>query len=198
MIFFLNRQKQLFDFLSRSPHITLSHQIWKEHLKQGDHVLDATVGNGHDAAFVAPLIFPTGRLIALDIQSSALQKSKELLGDHYPIDWILQSHATYPNSLDDSCLDLVIFNLGYLPGSDKECITQSQTTITSLKALSDKLKQGGMLSITTYSGHPGGQEEEHAVENFVSSLERHQFGVISFSWPNRPQAPKLFIAKKRL
>ena len=196
MTSFLNHQNQLFDFLSRSPHITLSHQIWKEHLKQGSHVLDATVGNGHDAAFVSPLIFPGGRLIALDIQASALQKSKELLGDQYPIEWVLQSHATYPNCLDDTSLDLVIFNLGYLPGSDKECITQSETTITSLKALSDKLKKGGVLSITTYSGHPGGQEEEQAVENFVSSLERHQFGVISVSWPNRPQAPKLFIAKK--
>ncbi len=159
-------------------------------------MLDATVGNGHDTAFIAPLIFPGGKLVALDIQQSALDQSKALLGDSYPIEWVLESHATYPEKIPDQSLDLAIYNLGYLPGGDKNCITQEETTQKSLSLIIQKLKSGGMLSVTTYSGHVGGEIEERFVESFLSSLERQKFGVISFSWLNRPKAPKLFIAKR--
>jgi len=183
-------------FFSRSPHLPLAHSIWKEHLKKGDFVLDATTGNGHDTAFVAPLIFPEGKLIALDVQSSALEKAKTLLNDQYPIEWILESHASYPEKLEDNSVDLAIYNLGYLPGSDKNCITTKKSTEKSLFLMLHKLKKGGILSVTTYSGHPGGEEEETFVETFLKSLERNLFGVISFSWSNRPKSPKLFVVKK--
>ena len=108
----------------------------------------------------------------------------------------MSQHATYPEKLADESLDLAIYNLGYLPGSDKNFITRKETTEKSLFLVIQKLKVEGLLSVTTYSGHEGGDVEEEYVESFLSQLERHSFGVISFSWPNRPKAPKLFIAKR--
>ena len=80
---------------SRSPHLSLAHQIWKDHLKKGAFVLDATVGNGHDTALVAPLIYPEGRLIALDILPEAIKKS-QMLVPLYPIEWVHESACNLP------------------------------------------------------------------------------------------------------
>lgn len=181
-------------FSLKSPHLKVAHLLWKEHLKAGDTVLDATFGNGHDTAFVAPLVLPGGRVIALDLQKEAIEKGKKesLEG----VECILESHATYPNKLNDASLDLAIYNLGYLPGGDKNFITEKETTLESLYLVLKKLKLGGVLTVTTYSGHAGGDVEETAVETFLTRLERKQFGLVSFSWPNRPKSPKLFVVKR--
>jgi hypothetical protein len=52
---------------------------------------------------------------------------------------------------------LVAFNLGYLPGGDKEIITRSETTLLALEAAKRILIQGGLISIVVYVGHPGGR-----------------------------------------
>jgi len=52
---------------------------------------------------------------------------------------------------------LVAFNLGYLPGGDKEIITASETTSLALEAAKRILMPGGLISIVVYVGHPGGR-----------------------------------------
>lgn len=52
---------------------------------------------------------------------------------------------------------LVAFNLGYLPGGDKEIITRSETTLLALEAAKRILIPGGLISIVVYVGHPGGR-----------------------------------------
>jgi hypothetical protein len=56
-----------------------------------------------------------------------------------------------------------MFNLGYLPGSDKNCITKSETTLPALAQSLEILKPGGLLSIMLYPGHAGGDTEASAV-----------------------------------
>jgi SAM-dependent methyltransferase len=186
--------KSVFD--SFSPHIKVAHEIFREHLNPGDHVFDATCGNGNDTLLAASLVFPNGKVMACDLQEEALQKSKTLLGPlSQLIDWRLGSHAEIPYEIPNRTLALAIYNLGYLPGGNKTFTTQKESTIESLSIVLEKLKVGGILSVTTYSAHPGGEKEERAVETFLASLERKKFGVISFSWSNRPTAPKLFLVK---
>ena len=45
-----------------------SHQLLKEVVEPGDFVIDATMGNGHDTAFLAELVGPSGEVFAFDIQ----------------------------------------------------------------------------------------------------------------------------------
>jgi len=52
---------------------------------------------------------------------------------------------------------LVAFNLGYLPGGDKDIITVSETTSLALEAAKRILMPGGLISIVVYVGHPGGR-----------------------------------------
>ena len=42
-----------------------SHQLLKEVVEPGDFVIDATMGNGHDTAFLAELVGPSGEVSPL-------------------------------------------------------------------------------------------------------------------------------------
>ena len=50
---------------------------------------------------------------------------------------------------------MIAYNLGYLPGGNKELTTESSTTIASVKAAQEILMAGGMISITCYPGTSG-------------------------------------------
>ncbi|KAH9288528.1 hypothetical protein KI387_032645, partial [Taxus chinensis] len=52
---------------------------------------------------------------------------------------------------------LIAFNLGYLPGGNKEIITTSKTTLIALDTATKILGSGGLISIMSYIGHPGGR-----------------------------------------
>ena len=66
-------------------------------------------------------------------------------------------------------LRAVVYNLGYLPQSDKRLVTQPSSTCSSLWQAMELLEEGGVLCITVYLGHEGGVEEARAV---ASLLER--------------------------
>lgn len=50
---------------------------------EGDIVIDATMGNGHDTQFLAELVGENGHVYAFDIQESAVANTKERLGEAY-------------------------------------------------------------------------------------------------------------------
>ena len=86
--------------------------------------IDATAGNGHDTLFLAQHIEKGSKILAFDIQESAILQTRQLLqnNDLAPkVTCILDSHANISNYLEqDEYVRLAIFNLGYLPGSDKK------------------------------------------------------------------------------
>ena len=45
-----------------------SHSLLEEILQPGDHVIDATMGNGYDTVFMAEKIGKTGHVYSFDIQ----------------------------------------------------------------------------------------------------------------------------------
>ncbi len=79
-----------------------------------------------------------------------------LLHDHARIDELLPAG-------DRGRIAAVMFNLGYLPGSDHQLVTQSSSTLRALTIAWDWLRPGGILSVIAYPGHPGGLEETLAV-----------------------------------
>ena len=60
------------------PHTDFAHRYWENALQQGDTVVDATAGNGHDAAFLARALGRVGggQLVCIDVQRMALERSQ--------------------------------------------------------------------------------------------------------------------------
>ena len=90
-----------------------------------------------------------------------------------------------------------IFNLGYLPHSDKSIITKPHTTITALKKILARLTPDGRVAIVAYPGHAGGDTESHVVEEFAKNLAGG-FGVEikkSFQKPKSPYIIKIWKLK---
>lgn len=168
----------------------LSHQLIKRLFPNGGQVaIDATLGNGHDTDFLATL-FDT--VYALDISSEAVDNYHEpknvvkVCMDHAAI----ESFHAHP--------ELIMYNLGYLPGSDKSLTTRAETTIASIKGGLKMLQPGGFISIALYTGHDAGCEAR-AILSFIKTLSTKHFGVIHHTFINRGNHPPslLIIEKKR-
>ena len=53
--------------------------ILTEGIQKGDRVVDATLGNGYDAAFLRDLVGAEGLVYAMDIQASAIEAAKNTI-----------------------------------------------------------------------------------------------------------------------
>ncbi|XP_058758465.1 tRNA (mnm(5)s(2)U34)-methyltransferase, chloroplastic-like isoform X2 [Vicia villosa] len=144
----------------------VAHMVWKHVVQKGDTVIDATCGNGFDTLELLNLVADdsnNGYVYALDIQKDALAKTSLLLDESLNS---YQKHVKLFNICHskmeevvqrNSSVRLVAFNLGYLPGGDKEIITRSETTLQALEAAERVVIPGGLISIVVYVGHPGGR-----------------------------------------
>ena len=155
----------------------LTHTAISKVLQVGELAIDATIGNGHDTTFLARIIGPSGKVHGFDIQADALVKTRQLLEEENLAGNVTLHHAGHEN-MDQhlppgsrNIVTAIIFNLGYLPGGDKSCITRKESTLKALHlAFNNYLRPGGILSILCYPGHHGGDEESKAVEHWLSTL----------------------------
>ena len=65
-------------FLLRSARY-LAQDALRQSLQPGAHVVDATMGNGHDTCFLAELVGESGQVIAFDLQADAVERTRQLL-----------------------------------------------------------------------------------------------------------------------
>ena len=86
-----------------------------------------------------------------------------------------------------------IFNLGYLPKTDKSVVTKADTTLTALDALTNQLVVGGRIAIMIYYGHEGGMEEKDAVIKWTSSLPQKDWEVTSYAPLNQIHTPPILV-----
>lgn len=173
----------------KSP-IQLSHDFLAEILTHQSIALDATMGNGYDTLFLAK---HAKEVYAFDIQEIALKTTKEKLSqlnvNHVHL--ILDSHENIDNYLSE--IDVAIFNLGYLPKSDKTVITKPESTILALKKTVNLLKVGGRVSIMVYYGHEGGQLEKETLEHFLKNLSQEQYTIMRYQSVNQVNFPPFLI-----
>lgn len=153
------------------------HQILKGHLKPGDYAIDATAGNGHDTLFLAEQVGASGQVIAIDLQACAIESTRQRLTASKVDDRVVLyegDHASQLESLVEGRshqIAAVVFNLGYLPGSDRIVQTQPDNTRRALNAAIRLLATGGWLCVIAYRGHPGGTEEARAVEDWMRTRQ---------------------------
>lgn len=161
----------------------------------GDKVMDATAGRGRDTLFLAECVGPTGKVYALDIQEQALAETHRLLSDKGMADRVslhCLDHARCREVVTEE-LRAVIFNLGYLPGSDHRIVTLKHSTIKGIAEALMLLQAGGLLVLTVYRGHSGAEEESAGVNKFLKTLPKRIYSVLKGCYINQGEKSPYWI-----
>jgi predicted methyltransferase len=182
----------------------LAHEIIRASLGEGGLAIDGTAGNGHDTLVLAQLVGPTGRVWAFDVQPQALESTRNRLlahKCHHVVELVHASHSELMTVIPQRHhgeISGIMFNLGYLPHHDHALTTRCETTIPAIQAALSLLRSGGALTVMTYRGHPGGEEEASAVESLLDGLDPDRFAT--FRWPEvtPTRGPRLSAVKKLL
>ncbi len=160
-----------------------AHAALVEIIHAGDCVIDATVGNGHDTLFLARGVGEHGKVYGFDIQETALDEAYRRLSEEGLAQRVSLYHAGHevmsavlPESIQGR-VKAVMFNLGYLPGGDKQRTTGIATTLAALDQARTLLTSGGAISVLAYTGHPGGREEAEAVKAWAMKLSPDFYDV---------------------
>jgi predicted methyltransferase len=154
-----------------------------EVLGEGMPAIDATVGNGHDTLFLARQVGAAGQVYGFDVQLAALESAAARLraaGMAEQVSLVHAGHEAMAEHLPAALrgrVRAVMFNLGYLPGSDRRCITRAASTLRALGQALDWLAPGGLLTVLAYRGHAGGAEEADAVAHWLQGLEPSGYRV---------------------
>lgn len=167
----------------------LAHNIVKTHCLNTNLAIDATLGNGYDTDFLSRIF---RKVYAFDIQSDVIDQNKAKGLKN--VEYILDSHENFLKYITSA--DCIMYNLGFLPGGDKSITTLTSSTISSMQMATNILNSNGIISIAIYEGHQEGRREKDAIMNFVSTLPKNKFGVMSHSVINRENAPSLIIIEK--
>ncbi|GIO28588.1 tRNA (mnm(5)s(2)U34)-methyltransferase [Ornithinibacillus bavariensis] len=176
-----------------------SHHLLEEIIQPGETVIDATCGNGNDTLFLSKLVGENGEVIAFDIQEKAINNTDQLLIENNctNVSLVLDSHANMENYLSKDLAGKIggaIFNLGYLPKSDKSIITKGESTIKAIQSVLPYLKPNGRIILVVYYGHDGGENEKNSILKYVISLDQKKFDVLRYGFINQKNNPPFIIA----
>ena len=183
--------------------LTFSKQLLARAVAPGSVAVDATVGNGHDTAFLAGLVGEGGVVHGFDIQAEALWAAKGLLAREGLADRVRLHHVgherlaeTLPEA-QHGRVAAVVFNLGFLPGGEATVTTRPETTLAALMAACTVLAPGGVLAAVCYTGHPGGASEAGQVEGWCQALDFAAWRAARYELVNKPGSPiRLFFVEK--
>ena len=180
-----------------------AHAYWRQLLKPGNLVIDATCGNGHDTLVLTAICATSGgKVIAIATQEAAIKNTRERINGNIPeplqknVDYYRQCHSTFPAHIAANSAALIVYNLGYLPGGNKELTTLRSTTLQSLEAALPLISPGGAISIMCYPGHSEGKIAAEAVGNFAASLNPKEWSCCHHRWVNRTASPSLLLILK--
>lgn len=163
------------------PRVTeIAHQIASECLFPGAKSIDATVGNGFDTLFLAQQVSSSGRVDGFDIQPTAITSTRQIITDHPQVHLHPMGHEFMAQVVHHP-VQVVMFNLGYLPSGDHQLTTQRESTITALNAAFSLLSVTGRITVVVYPGHSGGLEEAEAVEEWFRRHSSREFTVIRYA-----------------
>lgn len=186
--------------------LEMAHWMLKDIIKTNDVVVDSTMGNGYDTQFLTEL---GANVYAFDVQEEALNATEKRLDDagiknqifeknlsklltEPSVNLVLSGHEKLSEYVKEP-IKAAIFNLGYLPKTDKSVVTKADTTLTALDALTNQLVVGGRIAIMIYYGHEGGMEEKNAVIKWTSSLPQKDWEVTSYAPLNQIHTPPILV-----
>lgn len=173
--------------MRRTAITDIAHDLILSNVDENSIIVDATCGNGHDTLFLAKRV---KQVHAFDIQKQAILNTKELTKDYSNVKFHEISHEFITSEVNT--YDGVVFNLGYLPGSDKTIKTTDKTTINALNALHDK--QQGFVLMVVYPGHNEGEIELSAIQSWLSN-KNLKYKLTELPYKTKNKAPLIFFWK---
>ena len=183
---------------------SLAMEITLKYIQEGDYVIDATCGNGHDTLCLAEAVGPNGDVLALDLQRQALDSSKALLAEH-DMNYVCFAQANFKDmqkyssfAFPDRSPSAIVFNLGYLPGGDKTFTTNAEDSLRGLQAALELVRTDGVVTVVLYSGHEEGAVEKQMILEFLRQLPSKDFHVVYAQMYNQQKNPPevVWVTKK--
>ena len=179
--------------------LQLQKQFILTHLREGDTAVDFTMGNGHDTEFLSKTVGKDGHVYAFDVQKQAVDSTAANLKkagcpENYTL--ILDSHHKVKEYVQGP-IRAGMFNLGYLPGSDKSVTTMRVTTMPAIEAAIDLLDHGGVLLVAVYPSHAEGDAEGKMVLDYFATLDRHVICCTLIRILNSPTSPFFIVIEKK-
>ena len=162
-------------------------------------IIDATCGNGHDCQFLAENSVKNSEIYAFDIQQAGIKQTKQLLAENSLLNKVEIHNDNFVNMKKylNKMIDLVVFNLGYLPGNDKNitsCVTDLREIIPVILEL---LAPHGLVVITSYPGHQQGEKEFLWLEKYLPELSNKVYNVGKYQLFNHQKpSPIVYIIEK--
>lgn len=169
-------------------------------LHEGAVAVDATMGNGHDTLWLCRQVGESGRVYAFDVQQQAVcstaarlreagmeQRARLFCVGHQH----MAQHVNMP-------ADVIMFNLGWLPGAEHGVTTLRETTLMAVEAALGLLKKDGLLTICIYPGHEEGQRELDALMAWAAQLDAKKYDALVKTYVNQPNHPPRLLAVRRV
>lgn len=173
--------------------VEFSHSLLRKHITKEDVVIDMTVGNGVDTLYLVGI---SRYVYGFDIQKEACGMAGKLLTGYINYEIINDSHYNFDKYITEE-ISGAIFNLGYLPGGNKEIHTNANVVLKTLEKLIYSLKKNGICIIVFYPGHESGLEEAKLLGTYLSNLNQREFDVLKYEFINQINNPPFLIALKK-
>ena len=117
-----------------------------------------------------------GGVIAIDIQEDAIAQTQQLLEKNLSsekkaqVHLLQHSHEEFPEIAKQHLIKLIVYNLGYLPGGNKQLTTTTDTTVTSVqKALTLLCQEAPFRSPATQDMRKGPGKKKPSKPSWQSS-----------------------------
>lgn len=174
-------------------------ELIRQAVEPGARVIDATMGNGYDTQWLAELVGESGHVYGFDIQLEAVNRTRDRLAAAGLENRATLFHAGHEHiaELVGEPVDAAVFNLGWLPGTDKALRTRAETTLTAVNAALDRLKEGALMTICVYPGHPEGRDELDRLIAWGRALPGEKYDVMARAYLNQSGDPPVLIAVKK-
>lgn len=169
-------------------------------ISPGDTVVDGTLGNGHDSAFLCQLVGEGGHVFGFDIQKTAVLNSMKRMEENnfqQRVTFFQKGHEHIAESIPQAHhgkITAAIFNLGYLPGGDKSIVTKPETTISAIEQLLSIMAPEGIIVLVIYHGHPEGAVERDTLLDYTSNIDQKKAHVLQYRFINQVNNPPFIIA----
>lgn len=180
--------------------IDYAHHLLEQSIQAGDTIIDATCGNGHDTVFLSQIAGEKGKVFGFDIQRDAIDSTARRLNTSDALQnttLIQDSHSNFMHHISVDRLTRLggaIFNLGYLPGGNKNIVTTSDATITAVEGMLTHLKAKGIVVLVIYHGHEEGKTEMEDIMKYARLLDQKRFTVLCYAFINQKNNPPFILA----
>ena len=165
--------------------LDLSKLLINRYINKESFVIDATCGNGYDSNYLASRV---KKVYSFDIQEKAIKNAKLLNKEFSNILYFCDGHEHISKYMK-SPIDLAIFNLGYLPNSDKSITTNFITTKKAIEQSFELLNKKKAIIITVYHGHEAGKLEAEQLSEYLSNIDKNKADIFQHKLINKPNTP---------